>query len=86
VLPHSFHVWFNAKRGAQEHRFETFYRPNDRRTLRRLATRAGLRVTELELFEPKPAYLFFHRIAYPRASPTSVWWPDRTGSPVSDAA
>jgi len=64
VLPHRFHVWFNTKRGAQEHRFETFYRANDRRTLHRLAGRAGLRVTELELFEPKPAYLFFHPIAY----------------------
>jgi SAM-dependent methyltransferase len=64
VLPHRFHVWFNTKRGAQEHRFETFYRANDRRTLQRLASRAGLRVTELELFEPKPVYLFFHPVAY----------------------
>ena len=64
LLPHHFHVWFNAKRGAQEHRFETFYRANDRRTLQRLASRAGLRLAELEFFEPKPAYLFFHPIAY----------------------
>lgn len=64
VLPHRLHVWFNAKRGAQEHRFETFYRANDRRTLERLAARAELRMLELEQFEPKPAYLFFHPLAY----------------------
>jgi SAM-dependent methyltransferase len=64
VTPHRFHVWFNAKRGAREHRFETFYRANDRRTLQRLADQAGYRLLELESFEPKPAYLFFHPLAY----------------------
>jgi SAM-dependent methyltransferase len=64
LTPHRFHLWFNAKRGAREHRFETFYRANDRRTLQRLASGTGFRLSELELFEPKPAYLFFHPVAY----------------------
>lgn len=64
LTPHRFHVWLNEKRGAEGHVFETYYRANDRRTLQRLARRAGFRVQELELFEPKPAYLFFHPLAY----------------------
>ncbi len=40
------------------------YRANNRFVLARLARRAGFRVARLELFEPKPAYLFFHPLAY----------------------
>lgn len=65
ITPHRFHVWFNAKRGcSEEESFETAYRVNDRFTLGRLATRTRFRVRDLELFEPKPLYLFFHPLAY----------------------
>lgn len=64
LTPHRFHVWFNQKRGGEGHAFETFYRANDRRTLQNLARRTGFRPVELEHFEPKPAYLFFHPLAY----------------------
>jgi ubiquinone/menaquinone biosynthesis C-methylase UbiE len=64
LTPHRFHVWFNRKRGAPDHAFETFYRANDRGSLNRLARSTGFRILELELFEPKPAYLFFHPLAY----------------------
>jgi SAM-dependent methyltransferase len=65
LTPHRFHQWFNAHRGfAREDIFPTFYRANDRFTLRRLARSTGFRVRELEMFELKPGYLFFHPIAY----------------------
>jgi SAM-dependent methyltransferase len=65
LTPHRFHVWFNAKRGrAEPDTFETLYRANDRATIQRLAGMTGFRVVDLELFEPKPSYLFFHPLAY----------------------
>jgi SAM-dependent methyltransferase len=65
LTPHRFHQWFNEKRGfAKEDIFPTFYRANDRFTLCRLADATGFEVRELELFEIKPSYLFFHPIAY----------------------
>jgi SAM-dependent methyltransferase len=65
LTPHRFHVWFNAKRGRQEpDTFETLYRANSRPAIERLAERTGFRVAELDLFEPKPSYLFFHPLAY----------------------
>jgi SAM-dependent methyltransferase len=65
LTPHRFHVWFNAKRGLPEtDTFPTFYRANSRRMIERLAARSAFRVAELELFEPKPSYLFFHPLAY----------------------
>jgi SAM-dependent methyltransferase len=65
LTPHRFHQWFNEKRGfAEEDTFPTFYRANDRFTLRRLAKRTGYEVRELELFELKPSSLFFHPGAY----------------------
>jgi SAM-dependent methyltransferase len=64
LTPHRFHIWFNRRRGSHEHPFETFYRANDRRSVTRLALETGFRIRELELFEPKPAYLFFHPLAY----------------------
>jgi SAM-dependent methyltransferase len=65
ATPHRFHEWYNRRRGVRAHRsHRTFYRANDRSSLRRLAARTGFRIVELELFEPKPAYLFFHPLAY----------------------
>jgi SAM-dependent methyltransferase len=65
LTPHRFHVWFNEKRGqVEEDTFETVYRANDRFALRRIATASRYRVVRLDLFETKPAYLFFHPIAY----------------------
>lgn len=65
LTPHRFHIWFNAKRGRPEpDTFETLYRANDRSTIYRLARITGFRVVDLELFEPKPSYLFFHPLAY----------------------
>jgi SAM-dependent methyltransferase len=65
LTPHRFHQWFNEKRGfAAEDTFPTFYRANDRFTLRKLARATGFSVRELELFEIKPSYLFFHPVAY----------------------
>jgi SAM-dependent methyltransferase len=65
LSPHRFHVWFNARRGrAESDTFPTLYRANSRPAIQRLAARAGFDVAELELFEPKPSYLFFHPMAY----------------------
>jgi SAM-dependent methyltransferase len=65
LTPHRFHQWFNEKRGfAATDTFPTFYHANDRFRLRKLAEKTGYEVRELELFEIKPAYLFFHPIAY----------------------
>jgi SAM-dependent methyltransferase len=65
LTPHRFHQWFNEKRGfAADDTFPTRYRANDRFKLRKLAQATGYEVRELELFEIKPAYLFFHPIAY----------------------
>jgi SAM-dependent methyltransferase len=65
ITPHRFHVWFNAKRGqAEEDTFETRYRANDRFALRRIAAASRWHIVELDLFETKPAYLFFHPYAY----------------------
>ena len=65
ITPHRFHVWFNDKRGqAEEDTFETRYRANDRFALRRIAAASRWRIIELDLFETKPAYLFFHPVAY----------------------
>jgi SAM-dependent methyltransferase len=66
LTPTGFHRWYNRRRsGGQEFAAHpTSYRANDRRAIARLAALAGFRVADLELFEPKPAYLFFHPLAY----------------------
>jgi SAM-dependent methyltransferase len=65
LTPHRFHIWFNERRGRPEpDTFETHYRANTQRAIARLAARAAFRVESLELFEPKPSYLFFHPLAY----------------------
>jgi SAM-dependent methyltransferase len=66
LTPTRFHRWFKRKRagGREPDAHPTFYRANDRRTIARLASANGFRLAELELFEPKPTYLFFHPLAY----------------------
>lgn len=64
LTPLRFHQWFNDQRGFGAEAFPTFYRANDRPTLRRLAAATGYRIRELELLEIKPAYLDFHPLAY----------------------
>lgn len=65
LTPPRFHDWFNERRDrAHEDTFPTRYRANDRKTLRKLAARTRFRVVALEMIEPKPAYLFFHPLAY----------------------
>jgi SAM-dependent methyltransferase len=65
LTPHRFHAWFNAKRGRPGHEtFKTLYRANSRLAIGRLAAQTGFRIIELELFEPKPSYLFFNPLAY----------------------
>jgi SAM-dependent methyltransferase len=65
VTPTRFHVWFNEKRGRVEaDTFPTCYRANDRATLEELARASRFRLAELELFETKPDYLYFHPWAY----------------------
>jgi SAM-dependent methyltransferase len=63
--PTRFHVWFNEKRGRIEaDTFPTRYRANDRPTLEKLARASRFRLVDLELFETKPDYLYFHPWAY----------------------
>jgi SAM-dependent methyltransferase len=65
LTPTRFHVWFNEKRGRVEaDTFPTRYRANDRTTLERLARASRFRLVDLELFETKPDYLYFHPWAY----------------------
>lgn len=65
LTPTRFHVWFNERRGRVEaDTFPTRYRANDRRTLERLAAASRFRLVELDLFETKPDYLYFHPWAY----------------------
>jgi SAM-dependent methyltransferase len=64
LTPLRFHRWFNAQRGFGAENFPTFYRINDRSTLRSLAAATGYGIRELELFEMKPSYLVFHPLAY----------------------
>ena len=65
LTPTRFHVWFNEKRGRVEaDTFPTRYRANDRATLEKLARASRLRLVDLELFETKPDYLYFHPWAY----------------------
>jgi SAM-dependent methyltransferase len=65
ITPMRFHRWFNAKRvGGEPHVHPVAYRANDHRSIARLARAASFEPGELEMFEPKPAYLFFHPAAY----------------------
>lgn len=66
LTPTSFHRWFKSRRrgGSPPDAHPTHYLANDPGTLQRLGAAAGFRVAQLELFEPKPTYLFFHPLAY----------------------
>lgn len=65
LTPHWFHRWFLAR----HNRFDadvspTLYRANTPRRLREVASQAGFRVAELELFEAPPGYLGWFWLAY----------------------
>jgi len=65
ITPHWFHHWFLARHG----RFDadvspTRYRANTPHHLREVASRAGFRITELELYEAPPGYLGWFWPAY----------------------
>lgn len=65
ITPLRFHVWFNEHRGRVEaDTFPTRYRVNDVHTIRRLASRSGFRVADIEQIETKPDYLAFHPLPY----------------------
>lgn len=73
VTPHSFHGWFLARHGRfDEDVSPTRYRANTPPGLRAVASQAGLRLVELELFEAAPWYLswfwpaFLMGVAYER--------------------
>lgn len=74
LTPHSFHRWFNRKRGRQDDdTFPTHYRMNDRGSLRRQFSQAGFDRCEMQLVEGRPNYLtfsvptFLAGVAYERA-------------------
>jgi SAM-dependent methyltransferase len=65
ITPTSFHTWFNEKRGREEDdTFRTTYRANSRGRLIELAAASRFRVVDVQLWESKPEYLYFHRWAY----------------------
>jgi SAM-dependent methyltransferase len=65
LTPTRFHIWYAGKLGREAvDVFPTRYRANDPKTVERLAARSGFRVSSLELFETRPAYLSFHPWAY----------------------
>jgi len=65
LTPTRFHIWYTGKLGREAvDVFPTRYRVNDPKTVERLAARSGFRVSSLDLFETKPAYLSFHPWAY----------------------
>jgi SAM-dependent methyltransferase len=65
LAPQRLHVWFNRRRGVQEHDvFPTVYRANTAGRLRRLLENAGLTVERLDRFDTEPEYLAFHPWSY----------------------
>lgn len=63
LTPLWFHKMLNSLRGvAPENVFETFYRANDEKTLRKLTVQTGFSVVSLDLIEGRPEYL---RIFWP---------------------
>lgn len=58
LTPHSFHEYYNRKRGRSEvDTFPTVYACNSRKAMQREVTAAGLEVEKLELIEGRPEYL-----------------------------
>ena len=65
ATPHRFHEWFNLKRGRPtDDTYPTRYLLNDRKTLRREATRGGWRVEEIQMIEGRPEYTRVNPILY----------------------
>jgi SAM-dependent methyltransferase len=69
LTPHSFHeLVANRARGGlpKEHfrQYPTYYRMNDRDTLRELARQTGFGEVELRCREAYPAYLTFHAVPF----------------------
>jgi hypothetical protein len=65
MTPHWFHRWFSARYGRFDDDVSpTRYRANTPRRLRELASGAGFRVAELELYEAPPGYLDLFWPAY----------------------
>lgn len=61
LTPHRFHVWFKRllTDTAEQDTFETHYRLNSRRQIRRLAQRTGFRLERLQSFVGWPTYWEF---------------------------
>ena len=60
LTPHAFHTWYNRKRGrADDDTFETLFRLNSARDLRREFRRAGFEERRIILRECCPNYLTF---------------------------
>lgn len=65
LTPHTFHQWFNRRRGRNEaDTFPTCYRCNSRTQVRTLATRAGLLIEAIDLIEGRPEYLRITGLTY----------------------
>ena len=65
VTPKWFHVYFNKLRGRTEQdTFETLYRINTTRKIKKYAERAGFHTLYLKQFEGRPEYLRFFFITY----------------------
>jgi SAM-dependent methyltransferase len=60
LTPTAFHKWFNKTRGrAADDTFDTFYRLNSARALKRHFASAGMEVIEIKTIEIRPNYLQF---------------------------
>lgn len=58
LTPHGFHQWVNKKRGREaEDTFPTQYKANTPGAIERLASKADLEVSLIELIEGRPEYL-----------------------------
>ena len=63
ITPQRFHLWINKIRTdntmTEEDTFPTYYRLNSGKAIRNNALKIGLRIKEINFFEPTPAYLTF---------------------------
>jgi len=65
VTPHSFHQWFNKKRGRDsEDTFPTRYRANSPADIRYLAKTTGFEVLAADLVEGRPEYMRLTALTY----------------------
>lgn len=66
LTPQRFHEWINTRRGRPAHdTFQTHYRSNSARAIRRLAHASALDVVTLEAWEGPPNYLRVFPPLYP---------------------